>query len=142
MRKDGTRFWADVVISAIRDERGDLRGYVKVTRDLTDRRNAEERLRASEERLRLMIESVKEYAIFMLTPDGHVATWNPGAEQLKGYSAAEIIGQHFSRFYPPRRTWPRASRRWSCRSPPRRGSSRRRASACARTARASGPAWS
>jgi len=101
VRKDGTRFWADVVISAVRDEQGDLRGYVKVTRDLTDRRMAEEELRISEERLRLMIASVKDYAIFMLTPDGHVATWNPGAEQLKGYRAEEIIGQHFSRFYPP-----------------------------------------
>ncbi|HET9753837.1 MAG TPA: PAS domain-containing protein, partial [Myxococcales bacterium] len=101
VRKDGTRFWADVVISAVRDENGDLRGYVKVTRDLTARRMAEEELRQSEERLRLMIESVKDYAIFMLTPDGHVATWNPGAERLKGYTAREIIGQHFSRFYPP-----------------------------------------
>jgi PAS domain S-box-containing protein len=101
VRKDGTRFWADVVISAVRDETGDLRGYVKVTRDLTARRMAENELRASEERLRLMIDSVKDYAIFMLTPEGNVATWNPGAERIKGYTPAEIIGQHFSRFYPP-----------------------------------------
>jgi PAS domain S-box-containing protein len=101
VRKDGTRFWADVVISAVRDESGDLRGYVKVTRDLTVRRMAEQELRASEERLRLMIESVKDYAIFMLTPEGTVATWNPGAERINGYTAAEIVGQHFSRFYPP-----------------------------------------
>jgi PAS domain S-box-containing protein len=90
-----------VVISAVRDEHGDLRGYVKVTRDLSARRKAEEELRQSEERLRLMIESVRDYAIFMLNPDGYVATWNPGAERLKGYTAGEIIGQHFSRFYPP-----------------------------------------
>jgi len=101
VRKDGTRFWADVIISALRTEQGDLRGFVKVTRDLTTRRRAEEQLRESEERLRLMIESVNDYAIFMLTPDGRVSTWNQGAERLKGYTQAEIVGQHFSRFYPP-----------------------------------------
>src|SRR4051812_1806179 len=101
VRKDGTRFWADVIISALRTEQGDLRGFVKVTRDLTTRRRAEEQLRESEERLRLMIESVNDYAIFMLTPDGHVSSWNQGAERLKGYTQAEIVGQHFSRFYPP-----------------------------------------
>jgi len=101
VRKDGTRFWADVIISALRTEQGELRGFVKVTRDLTTRRMAEEQLRESEERLRLMIDSVKEYAIFMLTPEGRVSTWNLGAERLKGYTQAEIVGQHFSRFYPP-----------------------------------------
>jgi PAS domain S-box-containing protein len=101
VRKDGTRFWADVIISALRTEQGDLRGFVKVTRDLTTRRRAEEQLRESEERLRLMIESVNDYAIFMLTPDGRVSSWNLGAERLKGYTQAEIVGQHFSRFYPP-----------------------------------------
>jgi len=101
VRKDGTRFWADVIISALRTEQGELRGFVKVTRDLTTRRRAEEQLRESEERLRLMIDSVKEYAIFMLTPEGRVSTWNLGAERLKGYTQAEIVGQHFSRFYPP-----------------------------------------
>jgi PAS domain S-box-containing protein len=101
VRKDGTLFWADVVISAIRDRAGVLQGFVKVTRDLTERRNAEEALRLSEERLRLMIQSVQDYAIFLLDPDGRVASWNAGARRLKGYEAAEIIGEHFSRFYPP-----------------------------------------
>jgi len=58
-------------------------------------------LHQSEERFRLLVEGVKDYAIFMLDPQGHVLTWNAGAERLKGYPAAEIIGQHFSRFYPP-----------------------------------------
>src|SRR5207248_2150226 len=74
-------------------------GVVKVTRDLTARRAAQEALRQGEERLRLMVESVKDYAIFMLDPSGHVTTWNPGAERLKGYTAAEIIGRHLSAFY-------------------------------------------
>ena len=100
LRKDGTRFWADVVISAIRGDDGALLGFAKITRDLTERRAFEESLRQSEERLRLMIASVQDYAIFLLDPDGRVATWNPGAERIKGYRADEIIGQHFSRFYP------------------------------------------
>jgi PAS domain S-box-containing protein len=99
-RKDGTRFWANVIITAVHNRAGRLIGFAKVTRDLTERRGAEEELRASEERLRLLIASVKDYAIFILDPTGHVATWNPGAERLKGYSAEEIVGQHFSQFYP------------------------------------------
>jgi hypothetical protein len=100
VRKDGTRFWANVVITAVRDERGELRGFTKVTRDLTDRRQAEEELRRSEEMFRLLVGSVKDYAIFFLDPEGHVATWNAGAQRIKGYKPEEIIGQHFSRFYP------------------------------------------
>jgi PAS domain S-box-containing protein len=100
LRKDGTKFWANVVITPVRDRTGRMVAYAKVTRDLTERRNAKEDLRSSEERLRLLIASVKDYAIFVLDPSGHVASWNPGAERLKGYSAKEIIGQHFSRFYP------------------------------------------
>jgi PAS domain S-box-containing protein len=99
-RKDGTAFWANVVITAVRNSDGELIGYGKVTRDLTERRRAEEDLRKSEERLRLLINSVQDYAIFVLDPTGHVSTWNPGAERLKGYSSQDIIGQHFSRFYP------------------------------------------
>jgi PAS domain S-box-containing protein len=101
IRKDGTRFWANVVITALRDSAGNLVGYAKVTRDLTERRFAEESLRESEERFRLMVQSVRDYAIFMLDPTGHIATWNAGAERIKGYTSDEIIGKHFSIFYTP-----------------------------------------
>lgn len=101
VRKDGSLFWANVVITAMRDPRtGELVGFAKVTRDLTQRRNHEEALRRSEERFRLMVDGVKEYAIFMLDVNGRIETWNSGAERIKGYTAEEIIGQHFSIFYP------------------------------------------
>jgi PAS domain S-box-containing protein len=100
VRKDGSMFWANVVITAVRNADGVLLGFAKVTRDLTQRRAHEEDLRRSEERFRLLVEGVSGYAIFMLDPNGQVATWNSGAERIKGYTAAEIIGRHFSVFYP------------------------------------------
>jgi PAS domain S-box-containing protein len=101
IRKDGTRFWAHVVIDPIRDRAGRLIGYAKITRDLTERREAEERFKRSQEQFRLLVQSVTDYAIYMLEVDGTISSWNLGAERIKGYSADEIIGEHFSRFYTP-----------------------------------------
>lgn len=101
IRKDGSRFWANVVITALRDPDGTLTGFGKVTRDLTERRAHEEALRESEQRFRLMLEGVKDYAIFMLSPDGLIESWNSGAQLIKGYSPGEVIGKHFSLFYRP-----------------------------------------
>ena len=103
IRKGGTRFWANVTITAVYDEDGTHVGFAKVTRDVTRRRRAEEDLRQSEQRFRLLVDTVEDYAIFMLDPTGHVTTWNAGAQRSKGYTADEIIGQHFRVFYPPER---------------------------------------
>ena len=131
VRKDGSRFWASVLITALQDEAGGLRGFAKVTRDITERKRAEEEirqlnknlesrveertsqlqaavaeleshqreLRQSEERFRILVEGVSDYAIFMLSPDGNVVSWNEGAERIQGYGASEITGKHFSIFY-------------------------------------------
>jgi PAS domain S-box-containing protein len=101
VRSDGGRFWANVVITRLLDEEGRIVGYSKVTRDLTERRRAEEALRESEERFRLLIDGVRDYAIILLDPKGHVVSWNAGAERIKGWTAREIIGRHFSVFYTP-----------------------------------------
>jgi PAS domain S-box-containing protein len=99
LRKDGTRFFANVVITAVYDAHGVLRGFAKVTRDISEQRAAEEELRQNAEIFQLLVSSVRDYAIFMLNPEGNIATWNSGAQKIKQYTPDEIIGRHFSIFY-------------------------------------------
>ena len=101
MRKDGGRFWAHVVVDPIRAASGELLGFAKVTRDLTERKLAEESLRRSEEQFKLLVQGVTDYAIYMLDEQGIVSSWNAGAQRIKGYSVDEVVGTHFSRFYRP-----------------------------------------
>jgi len=101
VRKDGTHFWCHVVIDPIYSPSGQLLGFAKITRDLTDRKMAEETLKQSEQQFRLLVQGVSDYAIYMLSPDGRVSNWNPGAQRIKGYRPEEVIGQHFSMFYTP-----------------------------------------
>ncbi|WP_207431813.1 PAS domain-containing sensor histidine kinase [Sabulibacter ruber] len=106
-RKDGSAFWANVVITAIYNKKKELIGFSKITRDLTEKKKLEqqlfqtnEELKEAEEKSRLLIDSVKDYAILMLNPEGYITSWNAGAERIKGYSPKEILGKHFSMFYP------------------------------------------
>lgn len=98
-RKDGSRFWAEMTLSSISDEQNNFIGYACVLDDISGKKALEVELRQSEESYRLMVENVRDYAIFMLDTTGHIVTWNEGAKRIKGYSASEIIGKHFSSFY-------------------------------------------
>src|SRR5918993_1202690 len=99
VRKDGSRFWSNAIVQPVQDEQGRPVGFAKITRDITERRAAHQALLESERRFRLLIEGVVDYALYMLDPSGVVASWNQGAQRMKGYAAGEIVGQHFSRFY-------------------------------------------
>ena len=99
LRKNGSRFFANVVVTPIRDENGSLMGFAKITRDVTEREEAQRALRETEQQLRLLLGGIVDHAIYMLDPNGVITSWNAGAEKIKGYSAEEILGQHFSKFY-------------------------------------------
>src|SRR2546429_2302570 len=100
LRKDGTKFLASDVIDAIYED-GQLVGFAKITRDITERNKAADALKESERHFRLLVNGVTDYALYMLDPNGIVTNWNAGGLRIKGYSPEEIIGQHFSRFYSP-----------------------------------------
>jgi PAS domain S-box-containing protein len=138
VRKDGSRFWASVVVDRINDENGELIGFAKITRDMTEQREAQHALLEAERRFRILVQGVTDYAIFMLDPEGKVANWNAGAQRIKGYSPEDIVGQHFSVPMNATRAFPIARSRWrggSAATKPKDG-------ACARTAPASGQASS
>ncbi|MDB5838651.1 MAG: hybrid sensor histidine kinase/response regulator [Herminiimonas sp.] len=101
VRKDGAQFWTSVVIDPIYDANGQHIGFAKVTRDVTERKIAQEALRQSEQRFRMLVHGVTDYAIYMLSPSGEVTNWNAGAERIKGYTADEVIGTSFARFHVP-----------------------------------------
>lgn len=99
VRKNGERFWASVIITALRSPQGARVGFAKVTRDLTERRNHQEELRRREEQVRLLVDAVKDHAIFLVDADGRVRTWNAGASAITGYDADEVIDRDFAMFY-------------------------------------------
>lgn len=101
VRKDGTRFWANAILDPIRGPDGALIGFAKITRDITERKFRERALRDSEQRFQILVNAVEDYAIYMLDPLGHIATWNAGARRFKGYEADEVLGEHFSKFFLP-----------------------------------------
>jgi PAS domain S-box-containing protein len=101
VRKDGSRFWASVVIDRINDKKGKLVGFAKITRDMTEKREAQQALLEAERSFRILVQGVTDYAIYMLDPDGRVTSWNAGAERIKGYAPREVIGKYFSRFHAP-----------------------------------------
>ncbi|HEX4233399.1 MAG TPA: PAS domain S-box protein [Caldimonas sp.] len=100
IRKDGTRFWANVVIAPLFDASKTLVGFSKVTRDLTERRRHEEQLREREERLRLIVDGVKDHAMLLLDAQGVIVSWNPAAQNILGYAPEEAVGRDVAILYP------------------------------------------
>src|SRR6185295_19170343 len=99
VRKDGSKFWGSITITALHDDDNNVIGFSKVTRDLTDKKTAEDNLKMSEERYHKMIAEVQDYAIILLDANGVIENWNAGAEFIKGYSSDEIVGRRFDIFY-------------------------------------------
>ena len=137
VRKDGSRFWASVVVNLIRDAKGASLGFAEITRDVSGGRAAQEALRESERQFRLLVEGVTDYALFMLDPNGVVTSWNTGAKRIKGYATGEISAST-SPAFTPSATGRAACRRGLCRSQPPKDATKRKAGASARTASASG----
>jgi PAS domain S-box-containing protein len=98
VRKDGTGFWANIVLEAIYNDAHELIGYAKITRDITERKTAQDKLLESERKFRYLVEGVTDYAIYMISPEGIITNWNSGAQRIKGYSAEDVVGTHFSQF--------------------------------------------
>jgi PAS domain S-box-containing protein len=98
IRKDGTGFWANIVVEAIYNKAHELIGYAKITRDITERKTHQDKLLESERKFRYLVEGVTDYAIYMISPEGIITNWNSGAQRIKGYSADEVVGTHFSKF--------------------------------------------
>ncbi|MFC7556350.1 PAS domain-containing protein [Pseudoroseomonas wenyumeiae] len=140
VRKDGSRFWAMVAVEPIRQD-GELVGFAMITRDITEQREAQLAALETESRFRLLIQSVTDYAIFMLDLDGRVSNWNSGAERIKGYAASEIVGSHFSRFYTLKISLRACPQKHSIRRAEMDGL-KRKDGGLGRMAAASGPAWS
>lgn len=136
-RKDGTRFWASVVLDPIFDQAGEHVGFVKITRDISERKANQEALLESERRFRLLVQGVTDYALFMLSPEGIVTNWNAGAERIKGYTEMEIVGRHFSCFYTEEDREKECPRPHSS-AQPQKAAPSRKGGACARTERSSG----
>ncbi|WGS55256.1 EAL domain-containing protein (plasmid) [Paraburkholderia sp. D15] len=99
IRRDGTKFWAHVVIDALSDESGNAFAFIATTRDCTAQRKAGHSSHEEEHRFRFLVQSVTDYAIYMLDRTGNVSNWNEGARRFKGYQTEEIVGRHFSCFY-------------------------------------------
>ena len=101
MRKDGIALLGERGRSTHQRRKGKLIGFAKITRDMTDKRDAQQALLEAEQRFRILVQGVTDYAIYMLDPEGHVTTGTQAPQRIKGYSPDEIIGEHFSRFYTP-----------------------------------------
>jgi len=101
VRKNGAHLAVNLVVTAARNESGAITGFLCIAMDISERINAERDLRASEEDMRFVVDSVKDHALLTLDARGHVTKWNAGAQRMKGYKADEIVGRHFSCFYPP-----------------------------------------